>query len=101
MERLELLESDAVHSFAVFAEHRSFTAAAAALGLSQPSLHVKIRKLAAALGAELYERDGRSLVLTPAGLRLAAFAADARARSAEFLSALDGDPAELTVTAGR
>src|ERR1700753_3981914 len=100
MDRLELLESDALRSFAVFAEHRSFTAAAAVLGLSQPSLHVKIRKLAAALGAALYERDGRSLVLTPAGAHLAAFAADTRARAAEFLATLDGEPPELAVTAG-
>jgi DNA-binding transcriptional LysR family regulator len=101
MDRLDVLESDALRSFAVFAEHRNFTTAAAALCISQPSLHVKIRKLAAALGTELYERDGRSLVLTAAGLRLAAFALDARARSQEFLAALDGEPDRLSIAAGR
>jgi DNA-binding transcriptional LysR family regulator len=100
----ELLESDAVRAFAVFAvfaEHRNFTTAAAVLHLSQPSLHVKIRKLADGLGVRLYERDGRRLTLTAAGQRLAAFAADSTRRSEEFLRELrDGAPA-LTVAAGR
>ena len=101
MDRLDVLESDALRSFAVFADHRNFTSAAVALCISQPSLHVKIRKLAAALGTELYERDGRSLVLTAAGQRLAAFALDAHARSQEFLAALDGEPDTLSIAAGR
>jgi DNA-binding transcriptional LysR family regulator len=62
---------------------------------------VKIRKLAAALGTDLYERDGRSLVLTAAGQRLAAFALDSRARSQEFLATLGGEPAVVTIAAGR
>ena len=43
MDRLDVLESDALRSFGVFAEHRNFTTAAAALSISQPSLHVKMR----------------------------------------------------------
>jgi len=101
MNGLELLEPDALRSFAVFAEHRNFTTAATELRISQPSLHVKVRKLGAALGAELYERDGRSLVLTPAGERLAAFALDSRARAEEFLGSLGGEPPELVIAAGR
>jgi DNA-binding transcriptional LysR family regulator len=46
MDVRDLLESDALRSFGVFAQHRNFTAAAAALGISQPALHVKVRKLA-------------------------------------------------------
>jgi len=97
----ELLESDALRSFAVFAEHRNFTAAAAALHISQPSLHVKIRKLAAALGTDLYERDGRRLTLTAAGERLAAYARDSRRRLDEFLGGFDSGPPALTIAAGR
>ena len=104
MDRRELLESDALRSFGVFAEHRSFTAAAAALHISQPSLHVKITKLAAAMDTQLYEREGRSLVLTAAGEKLAAFALDARQRAGDFLADLDSgsDAAPtLTIAAGR
>src|SRR5690349_6170443 len=97
----ELLESDPVRAFAVFAEHRNFTTAAAVLHISQPSLHVKIRKLADGLGVRLYERDGRRLVLTAAGHRLAAFAADAAHRSQEFLRELREGAPTLTVAAGR
>lgn len=101
MDRRGRLESDALRAFEVFAEHRNFTTAAAVLRISQPSLHVKIRKLARGLGVQLYERDGRRLVLTPAGERLAAFAADGARRAEEFLRGLDGGPGTLTVTAGR
>jgi DNA-binding transcriptional LysR family regulator len=101
MDRRALLESDALRSFAVFAEHRNFTTAAAELCVSQPSLHAKVRKLASSLGTDLYERDGRSLVLTPAGARLSAFALDARARSEEFLASLDGAGPALAIAAGR
>ncbi len=97
----DLLEPDALRSFAVFAEHRNFTTAAAALNISQPSLHVKIRKLADALGTDLYERAGRSLVLTAAGERLAAFAVDARLRVDDFLADLEESTPTLTIAAGR
>ncbi|GAA0395524.1 transcriptional regulator CynR [Micromonospora gifhornensis] len=98
----ELLEADALRCFAVFAEHRNFTAAAAALHISQPALHVKIRKLAAALDVDLYQRDGRRLTLTAAGERLAAYALDSRRRADEFLRELHHESTPtLTVAAGR
>jgi DNA-binding transcriptional LysR family regulator len=100
MDVRDLLESDALRSFGVFARHRSFTAASAELGISQPALHVKVRKLAAGLGAELYQREGRSLVLTPAGERLAAFALDSRARAGEFITTLSGQSPVLAIAAG-
>lgn len=96
-----LLESDALRSFAVFAEHRNLTAAAAALHISQPALFVKIKKLSAALGIALYEREGRQLRLTAAGERLAAFALDSRRRADEFLRELLTEPPTLTIAAGR
>src|SRR5258705_2882410 len=92
MDGRSLLESDALHAFEVFAEHRNFTTAAAVLRISQPSLHVKVRKLAKGLGVALYERDGRRLVLTAAGQRLAAFAADGARRADELLPELHGGP---------
>src|SRR5215475_11502296 len=101
MKARDLLASDALRAFGVFAEHRNFTAAAAALRISQPSLHVKIRKLAAGLGVVLYERDGRRLVLTAAGQRLAAFAADASRRGDELLRELAGESPALTIAAGQ
>jgi DNA-binding transcriptional LysR family regulator len=65
-----------LHAFTVFAEHRNFTRAAEELHISQPALHVKIKKLGAVLGIELYQRDGRELHLTAAGRKVAAFAVE-------------------------
>jgi LysR family transcriptional regulator, low CO2-responsive transcriptional regulator len=96
-----LLEADAVRSFTVFARHRSFTAAAAELHISQPSLHVKIGRLGTALGVRLYERHGRELVLTAAGERLAAFGAEQRRRLDDFMDGLAGLDGALTLAAGR
>nr|WP_239029164.1 LysR substrate-binding domain-containing protein [Pseudonocardia acidicola] len=56
--------------FVAVAEERSFTRAAARLFLSQPSLSVQIRKLEQDVGARLFERTGRHVVLTAAGAAL-------------------------------
>lgn len=96
-----MLEADALASFAVFAERCNLTTAAAALHISQPSLHTKIGKLAAVVGTPLYERAGRRLVLTPAGARLAVFANDNARRLDDFLASLRDAPSAVTITAGR
>ena len=75
-------------------EHGSFSAAAEALHLAQPSLSEQVRRLEAELGVALFQRVGRGLVLTEAGraLRphaeaaLAAVERGARRRSARCAS---------------
>src|SRR5262245_3775005 len=64
---LATLSTDAVREFAVFAEQLNFTRAAKELHISQPALHVKVRKLSEQLGVALYVREGRHLILTPEG----------------------------------
>jgi DNA-binding transcriptional LysR family regulator len=51
-------------------EHGSFSAAAQALHLAQPSLSEQVRGLEAELGVKLFERVGRGLVPTEAGRAL-------------------------------
>jgi DNA-binding transcriptional LysR family regulator len=53
--------------FLAAAEHGSFTAAARALFIAQPSLSEQVRQLEAELGVELLARIGRGIVLTEAG----------------------------------
>ena len=53
------------------AGQRSFRAAAAACGVSQPTLTVQIRKLEEELGVILVDRISSPLVLTPVGQRVA------------------------------
>lgn len=83
---------DWLFAFVVFAEHRSFTHAARRLHLSQPALHVQIRKLTEAVGRPLYRREGRALALTPEGLRLAAFGREVAERGRAVLEDLRGQP---------
>ena len=66
--------------FSAVARLGGFTAAAEALHLTQPTVSMQVRKLAEALGANLFETRGRSLVLTPEGEKLLAAADDIFAR---------------------
>ncbi len=61
------------HQLAAFvrvAETRSFSDAAAQLSVSQPALSRTIRLIEETLGARLFDRDTRSVTLTPAGHEL-------------------------------
>ncbi len=57
-------------AFLATAEEGSLSAAARALGQTQPTLGRQVAALEAALDVALFERVGRSLVLTKAGLEL-------------------------------
>ncbi|MEX3007116.1 LysR family transcriptional regulator [Hoeflea sp. TYP-13] len=57
-------------AFLVTAEEGSLSAAARALGLTQPTLGRQVAGLEEELGVTLFERAGRSLSLTQAGLEL-------------------------------
>ena len=57
-------------AFLVTAEKGSFSAAAAALGLTQPTLGRQVAALERKLGVMLFERAGRFLELTSSGLEL-------------------------------
>lgn len=74
-----------LHQFACFTaayEHRSFTAAAAELGLAQPSLSEQVRLLERSLGAPLFARAGRGVVPTQAAEALLPHAARTLAAAA-------------------
>lgn len=57
-------------AFLATAEEGSLSAAARALGLTQPTLSRQVDALEAELGLVLFERAGRGLILTPSGLEL-------------------------------
>lgn len=61
------MQLDQLRYFLAVARHLSFTRAAEALPLSQPSLTNQIRKLERELGVELFIRTTRRVRLTPAG----------------------------------
>jgi DNA-binding transcriptional LysR family regulator len=74
-----------LQQFLAAIEHGSFSAAADALHLAQPSLSEQVRRLEAELGVALFVRAGRRLELTEAGRALrpeAERTVDAAARAA-------------------
>jgi DNA-binding transcriptional LysR family regulator len=98
---IDAVSFDALRSFAVFADHLNFTRAAEELHISQPALHVKIRKLSSAVGSTLYSKDGRRLELTTAGRVLAEFARTLGHELDEFFATLGAPlPEPLTLAAG-
>ncbi|MDE3174197.1 MAG: LysR family transcriptional regulator, partial [Gemmatimonadota bacterium] len=72
---------------AVIARERSFTRAAGVLGISQPSISARVRRLEQRLGEPVFERLGRGVRLAPTGeaLRPAAERALALAQEADQL----------------
>jgi DNA-binding transcriptional LysR family regulator len=78
--------------FCAALELGSFTAAADALRVSQPAVAEQIRKLEAALGADLFVRAGRGVVATDAGRAFAEHAA----RSLRAVEDAAGSVGELT-----
>src|SRR5918993_3210249 len=80
------------------ARHGSVTAAARELNYSQPTVTHHLGRLEAETGAQLMQRAGRGIRLTPAGELLAE-------RAAEILGRIDAAGAELSahvgLTAGR
>ncbi len=49
------------------ADHHSFRKAATALGISQPALSAHVQSAEETLGIQVFERDRRSVLVTPAG----------------------------------
>jgi LysR family transcriptional regulator, low CO2-responsive transcriptional regulator len=98
-----MFPAESLPAFRVFADHLNFTRAAEELHISQPALHVKVRKLAEAVGRPLYLRTGNRLVLTADGERLARFARDRERHLDDFLGELAGTHAAepLVLAAGQ
>jgi DNA-binding transcriptional LysR family regulator len=69
--KAQLLTLQQIRCFTATLELGSFTAAASALGVSQPAIADQIRKLERTLGADLFVRAGRGVSPTEAGLALA------------------------------
>src|SRR6516164_6318306 len=66
------LDLNLLRVFAVVAESGSVTEAASRLYLTQPAVSAALRRLTTAVGAPLFAREGRGLVLTQRGERLLA-----------------------------
>ena len=70
MSRAQLPPLAAVRAFEAAARHESFTRAAAELGMTQAAVSYQIRLLEERLGARLFLREARRVVLSDVGRRL-------------------------------
>jgi DNA-binding transcriptional LysR family regulator len=99
-----MIETSWLRAFAAFAEDANISRAARRLHLSQPAVHAQLRRLSEAVGAPLYRRAGRGLVLTAEGSEVAAFARDFEERTRDLVARLGGDarggPVVLAAGAG-
>jgi LysR family transcriptional activator of nhaA len=86
--------------FRTVAAEGGVSAAARVLNVSQPSVSVQIRKLEQSLGHRLFEREGRSLRLTPEGRVVLEYADDifrlGRELEETIAGGLGGKPIRLT-----
>jgi DNA-binding transcriptional LysR family regulator len=89
---------EALQAFVVFADCLNFSQAALRLHISQPALHVKVRKLSEQLDRVLYRRAGRRLELTEHGRQVARFARETGERTAQFVQRLHGGDAGQAVS---
>jgi LysR family transcriptional activator of nhaA len=78
--------------FYTVAREGSVTKASEVLRLAQPTLSGQIRTLEAALGEDLFIREGRSLVLTETGQLVFRYAEEIFATGREMMDALRGRP---------
>ncbi len=83
------MELAQLEAFLQVAHHRSFSRAAEALFLTQPSVTARIQSLERELGERLFERSGRSVSLTDAGLAFIPHAQRALTAVQEGADAID------------
>ncbi len=79
-----------IEAFVQVAQHRSFSKAADALFLTQPSVTARIQSLERDLGEALFERNGRGVRLTEMGTAFLPYARRALKALQEGRDALDG-----------
>ena len=89
-EDLRRLNFRHLHYFWVVAKESHLTRAAERLHVSQSAVSSQLKQLEAALGHELFERDGRTLRLTEAGSLVLGYAESIFDLGAELLAAVRG-----------
>jgi len=89
-----------LRAFEASVRHLSFTRAADELCVTQAAVSHQIKALEDQLGAQLFRRTTRGLVLTDEGAALAPVVADAFARLARGLDAVAGDGPREVLTVG-
>ena len=85
-----MIETRLLHYFLTVAREQNITNAAKALNITQPTLSRQMTFLEHQIGAKLFQRDSRPLVLTDEGILL-------RHRAEEILKLLEKTEAEVSI----
>jgi DNA-binding transcriptional LysR family regulator len=85
------LPTELLRSFAAIVDSGSMLRATERVFVTQSALSLQMKRLEDTVQTPLFHRDGRRLVLTPAGQTLLAFAREMLATNDRALSALNGD----------
>ncbi|MBV8393938.1 MAG: LysR family transcriptional regulator, partial [Alphaproteobacteria bacterium] len=97
---LKNLDVALLRAFLTVVESGGVTPAAAVLNVSQAAVSQQLKRLEQALDSKLFERQGRHLVLAPAGERLQAQARRLVAQNDELLAAMRAPAFEGEVRLG-
>ncbi|KQQ81254.1 LysR substrate-binding domain-containing protein [Aureimonas sp. Leaf324] len=94
------LDLDQLRTFVAIVDTGSFTRAAEEVFKTQSAVSMQVRRLEERLGADLFERNGRTVKLTDDGARLLTYARRMLCLSQETLSAFDEETIEGHVRIG-
>lgn len=100
MDMTDLIEPELLRSFIAIAETGGFTAAAQRVHRTQSAVSMQIRRLEEQLGAELFQREGRTVRLSYDGELLLPHARRILQAHREALAAFDKEQLAGTVTLG-
>ncbi|WP_010187808.1 LysR substrate-binding domain-containing protein [Sphingomonas sp. PAMC 26605] len=95
-----LLELHLVRTFLAVIDAASFTGAAEALGISQPTVSQHIRRLERLTGQQLILRDTHAVTLTPNGAVLEGFARETLALDTQARAYFEGTTEQVRVRLG-
>jgi DNA-binding transcriptional LysR family regulator len=74
MARMINIPTELLRTLVAVVDHKSFTKAANMLGVTQPAVSAQIKRLQMLLGAEIFDKHGPGVVLTPAGEAVTTYA---------------------------
>lgn len=94
------IDLDQLRTFVAIVDAGSFTKAAEDVFKTQSAVSMQMRRLEERLGAKLFERNGRAIVITDDGTRLLTYARRMLSLSQETLSAFDEEAMKGLVRIG-
>jgi DNA-binding transcriptional LysR family regulator len=94
------IPTDLLRTLVTVVDQRSFTQAARTLGVTQPAVSAHIKRLQAILGAELFDRSGPGVSLTPKGELIVNHARRLLSINDLILNVADPSPSARTIRVG-